>query len=73
MNDKQLNKFIELLLDTPREDRLKSNGQWAIDFDNVMAMWEERHPGTRPPAFKRIGPPPKCFKGKLPPIYKGEI
>ena len=73
MNDKQLNEYIAVLLDVPREDRLSSNGQWSINFDSAMAMWEDRYPGTRPPAFKKIGAPPACFKGELPPIYKGEL
>ena len=73
MNNKQLNEYIALLLDVSRGDRLISSGQWAINFNSAMAMWEDRYPGTRPPAFKKIGPPPSCFKGKLPPIYKGEL
>ena len=73
MNDKQLNKYIEFLLDVPKKDRTTSEGQWAIKFDSAMAMWEDRHPGTRPPAFKKVGPVPPCFSGILPPIYDGDL
>jgi len=38
-----------------------------------MAMWVDRYPGTRPPACEKMGPPPPCFSGILPPIYEGEL
>ncbi len=73
MNDKELNEYIGRLLDVLIEERLTSDGNWTEDFDCAMAMWADRHPGTRPPAFKKVGPPPSCFSGKLPPIYEGEL
>ena len=73
MTDKQLNQYIEHLLDVPHAKRLTTDGWWADDFDCAMAMWVDRHPDTRPPAFKKIGPPPSCFVGNLPPIYDGEL
>ena len=73
MNDKELNGYINFLLDIPREERIASDGKWAESFDSAMAMWEDRHPGTRPPAFAKLGPPPACFSGGLPPIYEGEL
>ena len=73
MNDKELNGYINFLLDIPREERIASDGKWAESFDSAMAMWEDRHPGTRPPAFAKLGAPPTCFSGELPPIYEGEL
>ena len=73
MGDKQLNEYIGYLLDVPKEKRLTSDGWWKEDFDCAMAMWQDRHPGTRPPAFEKVGPPPPCFVGILPPIYDGEL
>ena len=73
MNDNQLNDYIAALLNASKEKRAASNGQWAMNFDGAMAMWEHRHPGTRPPALKNIGKPPPCFTGKLPPIYEGDL
>ena len=73
MSDKQLNEYISHLLDVPKEKRLASDGRWAEDFECVMAMWVDRYPGTRPPACEKMGPPPPCFSGILPPIYEGEL
>jgi hypothetical protein len=73
MNDKQLNEYIDCLLDVPKSERIASRGEWAISFDSAMAMWEDRHPGTRAPAFKKVDSPPPCFSGKVPPIYKGDL
>ena len=74
MNDRQLNEYIGHLLDVPKEKRSDArNGWWAEDFDSAMAMWVDRHPGTRPPAFAKLGPPPPCFVGDMPPIYEGEM
>jgi len=73
MSDKQLNEYISHLLDVPKEKRLMSDGWWADDFDCAMAMWADRYPGTRPPACEKMGPPPPCFSGILPPIYEGEL
>jgi len=73
MTDKQLNEYIGHLLDIPKDKRLASDGWWAEDFDCAMAMWVDRHPGTRPPAFAKMGPPPSCFPGKIPPLYDGEL
>ena len=73
MIDKQLNEYIGHLLDVPMEKRMSSDGWWKDDFDCAMAMWVDRHPGTRPPAFAKLGPPPPCFSGNLPPIYEGEL
>ena len=73
MNDKQLNEYIGFLLDVTKEKRITSNGQWAANFDSALAMWEDRHPGTIPPAFKKLGPPPECFTGKIPPFYEGDL
>ena len=74
MSDKKLNEYISHLLDVPKEKRSDArNTWWAEDFDCAMAMWTNRHPGTRPPAFEKLGPPPSCFSGTLPPIYEGEL
>ena len=73
MSDKQLNEYIGHLLDVPKEKRLSSDGWWAEDFDCAMSMWVDRHPGTRPPAYAKIGAPPPCFAGNVPPIYEGEL
>jgi hypothetical protein len=73
VTDKQLNEYIGHLLDVPKEKRLTSDGWWSEDFDCAMAMWENLHPGTRPPAFENVGPPPSCFAGTVPPIYDGEL
>ena len=73
MTDRQLNEYIEHLLDIPKDKRLASDSRWAQDFDCAMAMWVDRHPGTRPPAFAKIGSPPSCFTGTVPPIYDGEL
>jgi hypothetical protein len=73
MNDKQLNEYIAILLDVPEPERIASHGEWAKAFDSAMAMWQDRHPGTRPPAFKKLGHPPSCFTGNIPPIYEGNL
>ena len=73
MTDKQLNDHIDRLLSVHQEDRLASNGRWGKAMDVAMAVWEDRHPGTRPPAYARLGPPPSCFSGDLPPIYDGDL
>jgi hypothetical protein len=72
MKDKQLNDYIQVLLDVSKEARAASKGMWTENFDCAMAMWQDRYPGTRPPAFKGI-PIPPCFSGTLPPIYEGEL
>ena len=72
MKDKKLNEYIKHLLETPREERLASDGKWAESLDCAMAMWEEKHPGTRPPAYRDI-PVPQCFSGSMPPIYEGDL
>ena len=72
MNDKMLNEYIDSLLEWSAQRRIGSNGKWAESFDSAMAMWVDRHPGTRPPAFAKLGPPPSCFSGKVPPIYEGD-
>jgi hypothetical protein len=72
MNDKQLNEYIDSLLAWSTQKRVASNGKWAELFDSAVAMWVDRHPGTRPPAFAKLGPPPPCFSGKIPPIYEGD-
>jgi hypothetical protein len=73
MNDKQLNEYINELLGVPRAERLASEGEWADRLDCAMAQWVDRHPGTRPPAFAKLGPPPACFTGAVPPIYEGKL
>jgi hypothetical protein len=73
MTDKELNEYIDHLLGWSTQKRIDSNGGWASSFDSAMAMWVDRHPGTRPPAFKKVGPPPPCFTGVEPPIYEGEL
>lgn len=73
MNDKTLNEYIDSLLEWSTQKRLDSNGKWAEMFDSAMAMWVDKHPGTHPPAFAKLGPPPSCFTGKVPPLYKGEL
>ena len=73
VNDKKLNKYIDSLLGCTQQERIGSNNSWAASFDTAMAMWTQRHPGTLPPAFAKVGPPPPCFSGDLPPIYEGEL
>jgi hypothetical protein len=73
VKSKQLNEYIGHLLDIPKDKRASSGGWWADDFDCAMAMWNELHPGTRPPAFQKVGHPPSCFSGTLPPIYGGDL
>ena len=73
MTDRQLNEYIGHLLDIPRDQRLTSGGSWAENFECAIAMWVDRHPDTRPPAFARLGEPPPCFAGEMPPIYDGEL
>jgi len=72
MTDKQLNELIDYLLSWSTQRRVDSNGEWAKSFDCAMAMWEDRHPDTRPPAYAKIGSPPSCFSGTIPPIYEEE-
>ena len=74
MTDKQLNDYIEILLNVSHENRIASNGRWAQDLDCAVAMWTDKHPGSRPPAYAKIGQSlPACFSGTLPPIYDGEL
>ena len=73
MTDKQLNEYITQLLGWTRQARIESHGLWASSFDVAMAFWDDRHPGTRPPAFSRLPQPPPCFEGELPPIYEGDL
>jgi hypothetical protein len=73
MTDRKLNDYIDVLISTPRHERIASAGQWAAAFDSAMAMWVDRHPGTRPPAFAKMGPPPSCFSGTIPPLYDGKL
>ena len=73
MSDKKLNEYIDHLLGWSKQARIDSNGSWASSFDGAMSMWVDRHPGTRPPAYAKIGPPPPCFSGNIPPIYDGEL
>jgi len=73
MTDKQLNDHVDRLLDVPQEERQASNGSWGQALDVAMAVWEDRHPSTRPPAYAKIGPPPPCFSGTAPPIYDGDL
>ena len=72
MTDRQLNEYIKYLLDTPKSDRIASSGRWAESFGAALAMWNDRYPDTRPPAYKDI-PVPPCFAGTLPPIYDGDL
>ena len=72
MNDQQLNDHVAVLLGGPMDDRLSSDGQWAMDLGIAREMWERRHPKTLPPAYKNRKPPP-CFVGDLPPIYEGDL
>ena len=73
MTDKQLNEYIGNLLDIPKDKRLATNGRWSEDLECAIAMWVDRHPDTRPPAFASLGEPPPCFAGEMPPIYDGEL
>ena len=73
MTDKKLNDYIDYLLGWSPQERIDSNGSWAQSFDSAMAMWVERFPGTRPPAFAKLGPAPSCFSGEIPPIYDGDL
>jgi hypothetical protein len=73
ITDKQLNNIVDRLLGVPQEERLASDGQWGERLEVAMAVWEDRHPGTRPPAYTKIGPPPPCLSGTVPPIYDGDL
>ena len=73
MKDKQLNDYVDYLLGWSTQERLDSNGSWAKSIDIAMALWEERYPGTRPPAYAKLGQPPACFSGVIPPIYEGKL
>ena len=73
MNDKQLNGYVGRLLDWTRQERIDSKGEWAASLDFAMKEWVARYPGTRPPAFAKVKPPPSCFSGATPPIYEGEL
>jgi len=73
MSDAQLNEYIGHLLDVPVEKRMSSDGWWGDDYLCALAMWEDRHPGTRPPVFSKVGQPPACFTGTVPPIYDGDL
>ena len=68
--DRVLNQIVRMLLKATREDRVASNGVWASTMDWVMNEWTNRHPNTRPPAYKYASEPPECFIGMLPPIYE---
>jgi len=72
MSDRQLNDYIFGLLEMNKEERLATKGRWAERLDLAMALWRDRHPDTRPPAYG-MRPPPPCFTGTLPPIYDGEL
>jgi hypothetical protein len=73
MSDKKLNEYIDHLLSWSQQKRIDSDGSWDRSFDGAMAMWVDRHPGTRPPAYAKIGPPPACFTGTIPPIFEGDL
>jgi hypothetical protein len=73
ITDKEVNDIINELLDWESDKRLDSRGAWAYMFDKAMIQWDEMHPDTRPPAYLKVGPPPACFNGTLPPIYDGEL
>jgi len=73
MTDFQLNEHISNLLDVAPRHRKLSDGRWGHAFDLAMQLWEQRHPNTRPPAFVKVGPPPACFYGTVPPIYDGDL
>ena len=73
LTDEQINDIIDELLDWTTDKRLDSRGAWAYMYDKAMTQWDEMHPNTRPPAYEKVGPPPPCFQGKLPPIYAGEL
>ena len=73
ITDKELNDIINELLDWESDKRTDSRGAWAYMFDKAMMQWDEMHPDTRPPCYAKVGDPPECFSGKLPPIYDGEL
>jgi len=73
ITDKELNDIINELLDWESAKRTDSRGAWAYMFDKAMMQWDEMHPGTRPPCYAKIGDPPPCFTGELPPIYDDEL
>jgi hypothetical protein len=73
MTDKQLNDYIDYLFGRSKQERIDSNGGWAQSLDVAMTMWVDRYPGTRPPAYAKIGPPPPCFAGTVPPIYDEDL
>jgi len=73
MTDAQLNGYIDALLSATRQERIRSGGLWADKMDSAMAMWNDRHPDTLPPAFEKLGAPPSCFEGTVPPIYDGDL
>jgi len=73
ITDKEVNDIISELLDTTHIKRVESGGQWAAAFDKAMAQWCEMHPGTNPPCWVKVGAPPSCFTGDVPPIYGGPL
>jgi len=73
LTDEQVNDMIDELLDWSVDKRRGSPAVWSARFDKAMTQWDEMHSGTRPPAYAKIGPPPACFKGQVPPIYEGEL
>jgi hypothetical protein len=68
--DKVLNQVVLMLLKATFCDRIVSNGAWASTMDWAMNEWTNRHPNTRPPAYKCVEEVPECFVGNLPPIYE---
>ncbi len=67
MNDKTLNEYIDSLLEWSTQKRIDSNGKWAELFDSAMAMWVDRHPGTRPQHLRssdrhRLVSPERCLQ-----------
>ena len=73
ITDKVINDIISDLLDVCQDDRDKSMGEWTTAFDRAMLQWRNMHPGTNPPCWTKIGDPPPCFSGKIPPIYDGPL
>jgi len=73
LTDEVVNDIISDLLDASALSRIRSSGKWSVNFDRAMTQWNEMHPGTNPPCWKKVGPPPPCFAGNVPPIYDGKL
>ena len=69
MSDENLNAQIVHLLSWSSEKRHESDGEWGMLLDASMSEWTRRYPGTRPPAYADLPPPPACYRGPVVPIH----